>query len=107
MPQLESLALWNSRGREACAIIYHREKASRLATLTWRGTWDLELSHDVVESWQKVASDSYHLRVENERVQGVINSHGDAVYHLRLPGGVIDPVSMQQIRQEGIMQRLV
>lgn len=107
MPLLESLVLWNSRGREACAIIYHRKKASRLATLTWRGTWDLELSHDVVKSWQKVTfSDSCQLRIKNERVQGVINSHGDAVYHLRLPGGVLDPVSMQQIRQEGMMQRL-
>ncbi|KFH40257.1 hypothetical protein ACRE_090860 [Hapsidospora chrysogenum ATCC 11550] len=33
---------------------------------------DLELSHDVIESWQKVTSDSYHLRVENDRVQGVV-----------------------------------
>jgi hypothetical protein len=105
MPQLESLVLWNGKDREACAVIYHRKEASRHATLTWRGTWDLEFSHDVVESWQKVASDSY-IRIENERVQGVINSHGDAIYHLRLPGGVIDPVSLHQIRQEGIMQRM-
>jgi len=106
MPQLESVVFWNSKHGEACAVIYQRNKASRYATLTWRGTWDLELSHDVVKSWQKVASDSYHLRVENERVQGVINSHGDVVHHLRLPAGVIDPVSLWQIRQEGMMQRM-
>jgi hypothetical protein len=106
MPHLESMVFWNSEHGEACAVIYHRNKASRQATLTWRGTWDLELSHDVVESWQKVASDSYHLRIKNERVQGVINSHGDAVYHLRLPCGVIDSVSLWQIRQEGMMQRM-
>ena len=106
MPLLETMVLWNSNHGEACAAIYHRNKASRQATITWRGTWDLELSHDVIESWQRVASDSYQLRVENERVQGVINSHGDAVYHLRLPNGVIDPVSLWQIRKEGVVQRM-
>lgn len=106
MPQLESMVLWNSKHGEACAVIYHRNKASRGGTLTWRGTWDLDLSHDVVESWQKVASDNYRLRTENERVRGVINSHGDAIYQLRLPGGVIDPVSLRQIRHEGMMQRM-
>ena len=75
MPQLESLVLWNSKGREAYAFVYHKEKATtRLATLTWRGAWDLKLSHDVVESWQKVASDSYYFWILNERVQDVINS---------------------------------
>ncbi|KAI0008408.1 hypothetical protein F4779DRAFT_450871 [Xylariaceae sp. FL0662B] len=106
MPQLESMVLWYGKNGEACAVIYHRKKASRRATLTWSGTWELELSRDVVESWQKVASDSY-LSVEIEWVQDVvINSHGDAVHHLRLPWGVIDPESLRQIRQEGMMQRM-
>jgi hypothetical protein len=104
MPQLESMVLWFGKNGEACAVIYHRKKASRRAALTWRGTWEFGLSCDVVESWQKVASGSNTLSIEIERVQGVnVNSHGDAVYHLRLPGGVIDPVSLWQIRQEGMM----
>ncbi|KAH8598429.1 hypothetical protein B0O99DRAFT_538530 [Bisporella sp. PMI_857] len=106
MPQLESMVFWNSKHGEACAVIYQRIKASSYATLTWRGTWDFELSHDVVKSWQKVASDSYHLRIKNERVQGFINSHGDAIHHLHLPARVIDPASLWQIRQEGMMQRM-
>jgi hypothetical protein len=97
---------WNSKHGEACAVIYQRIKASSYATLTWRGTWDFELSHDVVKSWQKVASDSYHLRIKYERVQGFINSHGDAIHHLHLPARVIDPASLWQIRQEGMMQRM-
>ncbi|RDW75621.1 hypothetical protein BP5796_06442 [Coleophoma crateriformis] len=48
MPQLESMVFWNSKHGEACAVIYQRNKASRNATLTWRGTWDLELGYDVV-----------------------------------------------------------
>ncbi|KAL2817456.1 hypothetical protein BDW59DRAFT_133289 [Aspergillus cavernicola] len=105
MPQLESMVFWNGKPGEACAVFYHRNKASGQATLTWHGTWDLELSHDVVESWQKVASDTC-LQIKSERVQGVINSHGDAIYQLRLPGGVIDPISLWQIRQEGKMQSM-
>ncbi len=107
MPQLKCLVLWNSEQGQACAVIYLRHTDSRMATLTWRGTWDLELSHDVVESWKKVASGSCHLRIESEALQDVdIRSHGDAVYHLRLPDGVIDTESLRQIRQEGVMQRM-
>jgi hypothetical protein len=106
MPQLQSMVLWNNTQGEACAFIYQRNKACRKATLTWRGTWNLELNHNVVKSWQKVATDSYHLQIENEGLQDVIiKSHGDAAYYLRLPDRVIDPVSLWQIRQEGTMQR--
>jgi hypothetical protein len=38
MPQLESMVLWNGKHGEACAFIYKRNKASRQAKLTWRGT---------------------------------------------------------------------
>uniref|UniRef100_A0A0D2XMC6 F-box domain-containing protein n=1 Tax=Fusarium oxysporum (strain Fo5176) TaxID=660025 RepID=A0A0D2XMC6_FUSOF len=40
-----------------------------------------------------------------ERVEDEIISHGDAIYHLRLPDGVIDPTSLRQICQEGTLQR--
>ncbi|KAJ3560184.1 hypothetical protein NPX13_g9390 [Xylaria arbuscula] len=108
MPQLKSMVLWNSSEQgQACAVIYQRHSASGMDTLTWRGTWDLDLSYDIVESWKKVASGSCYLRVENEALQDVdIRCHGDAVYHLRLPDGVIDQASLWQIRQEGMMQRM-
>lgn len=71
------------------------------------GTWELAFSRDAVVSWQTVASDCCYLPIETARVHSVdINSHGDAVYHLRLPGGVIDPVSLRQIRQEDITQKI-
>jgi hypothetical protein len=107
MPQLKSMVLWNSEQGQACAVIYQRHTTSGMATLTWRGTWDLELSHDVIESWKKVAPGSCYLRIEKEALRDVdIRSHGDAIYHLRLPDGVIDPASLWQIRQEGMMQRM-
>ena len=105
MPQLENMVLWNSQQREACAVIYRKNRASGQAVLVWRGTWDL--SHDVVESWQKATSSSYLLRIEYERLEDVIiRSHGDAAHYLRLPCGVMDSTSLRQIRQEGMMQRM-
>lgn len=106
MPNLESMTIWNGKRGEACAVIYHRSRATRQATLTWRGTWDLEFSHDVAKAWQEVTPESYHLRVRNEPVQGVISSHGDAVYHLHLPGEVINSESLWQIRMEGMAQEM-
>ncbi|KEY75020.1 hypothetical protein S7711_01359 [Stachybotrys chartarum IBT 7711] len=103
MKQLERLILWNSKRGEACALIYQRDRSSQLATLTWRGTWHFELNHEVVESWKKVDPDLF-LRVEYEQLQAVIKHNGDAIYHLRLPGGVIDPVSVRQLQQEAFVE---
>jgi hypothetical protein len=103
MKQLERLILWNTKRGEACALIYQRDRSSQLATLTWRGTWHFELNHEAVESWKKADPDLF-LRVENEQLQAVIKHNGDAIYHLRLPGGVIDPVSIRQLRQEAFVE---
>ncbi|KAH8711816.1 hypothetical protein GQ44DRAFT_661502 [Phaeosphaeriaceae sp. PMI808] len=101
MPQLKTMALWNSEPGQACAVIYQRY--TTMATLTWRSTWDLELSDDVVESWKKVSP--CYLRLEKEVLRDVdIVSHGDAIYYLRLPDGVVDSESLCQIRHEGMMQ---
>jgi hypothetical protein len=107
MPQLKTMVLWNSEPGQACAVIYQRHIGSAMATLTWRGTWGLELSDDVVESWKKVAPSPYYLRLEKEVLCDVdIRSHGDAIHHLRLPNEVVDSTSLWQIRHEGIMQRM-
>lgn len=107
MPLLEDLVLWNGRRGEACAFIYHKDTANGQATLTWRGTWNLELSVDLVQSWYKasvqVAPESLWIWVQSQQIEEVISSHGDAIYHLRLPSRVIDSVSLRQIRKEGTM----
>lgn len=102
MKQLERLILWNSKRGEACAVIYQRDRSSQQATLTRRGTWPFELNYEVVESWKKVAPDLI-LRVENEQLQAVVEQTGDALYHLRLSGEVIDPISARQLRQEAFV----
>jgi len=101
MPKLHILVLWNGTKGNACAFIYHTGGAS--AHVTWRSTWDLELSPRVVEVWERVALEnrSYPLRIGKQRVEDVIRSHGDAIYHLGLPCRVVAPVSLWQIRREG------
>ncbi|KAH7164695.1 hypothetical protein DER46DRAFT_661823 [Fusarium sp. MPI-SDFR-AT-0072] len=122
MQYLKSLAIWHCSHDEASAVVFHKnEKGDRKehgsATLTWRGTRDFDFSKEVVETWQKVVCtcnshrgyvgqcDSHQLLCRIERVEGEIISHGDAIHHLRLPDGVIDPTSLRQIRKEGILQR--
>ncbi|KLP18314.1 uncharacterized protein LW94_6195 [Fusarium fujikuroi] len=102
MKQLERFILWNSKRGEACAVIYHRDRSSEQATLTWRGTWHFELDYGVVESWEKVDSDLI-LRIENQELEAIVKQHGDALYHLRLPEEIIDPISARQLRQEAFM----
>lgn len=102
MKQLERLILWNSKRGEACAVIYQRDRSSQQATLMRRGTWHFELNYEVVESWKKVDPD-FILRIENEQLHAVIKQKGDSIYHLRLPGEVIDPISAWQLRQEAFV----
>lgn len=106
MPRLERMVIWNSSFGDACAGIYRREKANRLATFTWRGTWDLELSHEVVQSWKDVGSELCCLRVVKEQVHGDVKGHGSAIHRLRLPNGVIDPVSLWQLRREDLVEQM-
>jgi hypothetical protein len=102
MPRLQTLVLWNGTKGDACAFIYQCTDRDG-AHVTWRGTWDLELSPRVVEVWERVALESHScaLRVGEQRVEAVIGSHGDAIHHLRLPCRVVAPASLWQIRREG------
>ncbi|KAK3293732.1 uncharacterized protein B0H64DRAFT_419396 [Chaetomium fimeti] len=101
MPRLRNLAIWNGREGNACAFIYYTDQD--YAHVTWRGTWEMDLSPRVVEVWERVAleSRSCPLRVTKQEVQGVIGSHGDAIHRLALPCLVVDPKSLWQIRREG------
>jgi hypothetical protein len=100
MPRLHTMTLWNGRKENACAFIYQTENGC--SSITWRGTWDLELEPHVVEVWQEVASKfhSTHLRVNQQQMQDYIGCHGDAIQSLELPYRVVDPISLWQIRSE-------
>ncbi|KAI0454389.1 hypothetical protein F5B21DRAFT_514677 [Xylaria acuta] len=89
MPKLHTFVLWNGGKARACAFTYRIDRDG--ASVTWRGTWHLELSPLVVKSWQLAAS----------KLPWVIKPHGDAIYRLDLPCQVIDPTSLWQTRREG------
>ncbi|KAF5670382.1 hypothetical protein FDENT_11248 [Fusarium denticulatum] len=99
MPNLTTMVLWNGGTGKACAFMYTRAK--HYAHITWRGTWDLEISRQVLEAWEDVAKlHSVELRITHERLRETIRSHGDAIFHLNLPCRVIEPTSLWQIWME-------
>ncbi|OAA59599.1 hypothetical protein SPI_05797 [Niveomyces insectorum RCEF 264] len=101
MPQLEQMVLWNSEQNGGCAVLYRRGKLRKQATLTWRGTWECEFRADVVASWQRVAAnDGCDFRTAIESIPDTIHGHADALYHLRLPEGVLGSTSFRSMRQE-------
>ncbi|KAF4963029.1 hypothetical protein FSARC_8917 [Fusarium sarcochroum] len=94
MSKLHTFVLWNGGKGHACAFICRLDKDS--ASVTWRGTWRLELSPAVLKSWQRIASElrAPRLQVNYEQVAGVIKTHGDAIYRLKLPCQVVEPASL-------------
>ncbi|VUC32208.1 unnamed protein product [Clonostachys rosea] len=97
MPELEMMNIWNGAQGEACAFMYRQEDSS----ITWRGTWEFKLSHDVLQSWKKVVARfaRNEMQVRHQLLGCEILSHGDAIHYLDL-AFVIDPVSLVQIRRE-------
>ncbi|KAL7947352.1 hypothetical protein V8C42DRAFT_363818 [Trichoderma barbatum] len=101
MPELDTFVLWNGGMGNACAFIYRvvRDEAS----ITWRGTWRLEMSRSVIEAWKSVASirTCRGLEIRQERIESTITCVGEAIHHLKLPCQVADPASLWQMRREG------
>ncbi|KAL4878076.1 hypothetical protein BJY04DRAFT_221433 [Aspergillus karnatakaensis] len=101
MPQLRLFVLWHT-AFDAAAVFTYCKKPHR-CSLTWRATWEVNLDAELVGLWEDVALKSGVAELEVKYVKlsaGDIQSHGDAIHHLELPEGVIDPVSLWQIRQE-------
>ncbi|RVX67398.1 hypothetical protein B0A52_09179 [Exophiala mesophila] len=103
MPRLKTMEIWNGRQGLAAMFkfqVFHKREE---ATITWIGTWQLTMKPSLIKAWKTVTDqyDSFRLNLVRERLDQVaINSHGDAIHHLRLSGQVIRPVSLQQIQME-------
>ncbi|KAJ3520244.1 hypothetical protein NM208_g13790 [Fusarium decemcellulare] len=104
MPRLHTFVLWNGTKGNACAFVY--QNTGEYPEITWRGTWNLELSPVIVEVWQRLTSEihSRQIRVKTELIWDDIRSHGDAIHHLNLPTQVVHPASLWQIRREGALE---
>ncbi|KAG7106846.1 hypothetical protein HYQ44_013824 [Verticillium longisporum] len=106
MPKLRTMVLWNGTRGNACAFMFQAMEGC--AIITWRSTWDLEISRRVEEGWEPLASriHSCSLRTRKERIHGQVASHGDAIHLLDLPCQVVEPASLWQIRREGALTSL-
>ena len=102
MPKLRTMEIWNGMKRNACTFRYQVTTTS--TTLSWRGTWHLELDSGVVDVWEKVA-----LRFTRNKLSALmseildkqdIKSHAHAVHELKLTAQVAHPVSLEQIKRE-------
>lgn len=102
MPKLLSMDIWNGRKRLAAAFQYRVFEESRHSTITFKGTWDVDIQEPVMDSWDAVAL--HHGRTldfyEEWLDEREIKSHADAIHQLGLANQVIQGVSLQQIQLE-------
>ncbi|KAL7944683.1 hypothetical protein V8C42DRAFT_358365 [Trichoderma barbatum] len=103
MQKLDTMEIWNGLEGIAMLFKYQRAEGGELATITTRGTWKLALRPPVLRAWRDVAHKhrcSGTDIVEESLEVGDIESHGDAIHHLKLSRPVIRPISLRQIRME-------
>jgi hypothetical protein len=54
MPKLHTLEIWNGNGDEhACLFRYSYDPGSRRASLTWKGTWAIDITQRTKDSWSE------------------------------------------------------
>lgn len=104
MPNLETMEIWNGREGLAMLFRYHRSIGStQPPVITWRGTWEFAMQAPAIRAWEAVALKHRgcgSVIVKELLDVGVIQSHGDAIHHLKFSSTVIRPVSLRQIRME-------
>ncbi|CAH0026322.1 unnamed protein product [Clonostachys rhizophaga] len=99
MPKLETLEIWNGRKGVAALLRYQPSRA----TLTWKATWELDISSSVIQAFEKIGPTHCvgKCDVVKELLDvGLIDSHGDAINVLKHVCTVLRPISLQQILTE-------
>ena len=88
MPKLKTMEIWNGRKGLAGVLRYQASEFGRPASLTWRGSWDLQLDRHAIHAWKAVESDCTNgeLQVNKEQLDPSIPiaSHGHAIGYLEL-----------------------
>jgi hypothetical protein len=111
MPNLETMEIWNGKKGLAMLFRYQRAERGRLAVITCRGTWEISLQPPVIQAWNSVAlrhrGQGLVITMELLDADVDVNSHGDAICHLKLSSAVIRPVSLRQIQMEHILRQKV
>ncbi|KAL6700380.1 hypothetical protein J3F84DRAFT_402522 [Trichoderma pleuroticola] len=103
MPNLQVMEIWNGQKGLAMLFRYQRAKGGQPAVITRRGTREIDLGPAVMRAWEDVAREhrcSGCVVITGLMDVGLVESHGDAIHHLKLSNPVIRPISLQQIRTE-------
>jgi hypothetical protein len=103
MPRLETMEIWNGRKGLAALFQYQASHENRRAVITWRSTWGMTIDPCIIQAWEAVVHqyDGWDLALVQEKLDEMaINSHGDAIRHLRLSNQAIRRISLQQIQME-------
>ncbi|KAK7403121.1 hypothetical protein QQX98_011111 [Neonectria punicea] len=102
MPKLQVMEIWRGDRNDACVFRY--DTTGPNATVSWHGTWLMELGSELVAAWQPVAVEHSGRRLcveRSEKIRGsLIKSHSDAIEKLKLKVQVIHPVSLRQAQRE-------
>ncbi|KAF6829772.1 hypothetical protein CPLU01_07730 [Colletotrichum plurivorum] len=111
MPVLKTMQIWN--GGRGHAYAFSCEVRELGLTISWKGTWKLNLNLEVVQAWMEVnktreevvngeRKNNRHFEVKEHPTLDAneIRSHGDAIRALQLTAEVVHPVSLKQIRRE-------
>ncbi|KAK7210243.1 hypothetical protein V2G26_017421 [Clonostachys chloroleuca] len=99
MPKLETLEIWNGRKGVAALLRYQPSRA----TLTWKATWELDISSSVIQAFEKIGPTHCvgKCDVVKELLDvGLIDPHGDAINVLKHVCTILRPISLQQILTE-------
>ncbi|GAB0133847.1 hypothetical protein EsDP_00002241 [Epichloe bromicola] len=106
MPQLREMVLWNAQGGQAGAFIYQLKHGSSF--VIWRGSWTYQIPAQVLSAWEEVSKTftTYDLIAKPaELIKTDVNSHAEWLALLQLPGPVVDPESLRQMRKEDALAR--
>ncbi|KAK2063732.1 hypothetical protein LY76DRAFT_503156 [Colletotrichum caudatum] len=97
MPNLQTMEIWN--GRKGLAALFRYQSIcyggyGQRAEITWRGTWDCALHPSVIRAWEAVSlkhRGNGCVAIKEFLDVGVVESDGDAIYHLNLSNTVTLP----------------
>lgn len=103
MPLLENMEIWYGMRHNACVFRYRSTPSQ--TTLSWQGTWNLELETTVLSAWKKVARqhsghDNLDFSIHQSLDRATILSHASAIRELKLNEELIHPISLEQIARE-------
>ncbi|KAI0853174.1 hypothetical protein F5Y00DRAFT_133950 [Daldinia vernicosa] len=108
MPALRVMEIWNGlRTTHGCFFRYYDDGST--STITWRGTWELDLEPRVMQCWtETVRKNTRYLNVGFRDMELPIDGTSfpaSIIRHLKLKDQIVHPVSFCQLQILGGARR--